>query len=376
MTKKAMISAGEPSGEMYGALLSREIRKKWPDVETFGIGGVRMKEAGVNLIAPISNIIGITEAVKHLFEIRQHLRSAKEAMTNKKPDILILIDYPDFNLALAKRAKSLGIPVLYYVSPQVWAWRRWRIKKISSLVNKIALILPFEADYYRDAGLSYEFVGHPLAETISIDKSKEELKRMLGLDPQRPVISLLPGSRRTEIERHMPVIKDIAAKIRKEMPEFQIVIPLAPGTEIHMKIDSYIKVIKNRTKDVVACSAASAVASGTATLEAALIGTPMVVFYRVSAITYLFAKLLVKVKHYSLVNLLAGKEVVLELIQNEATADKIFSEMKRILNDTAYRYNMIAEFNKINDMIGQRDASVRTASIAGEIAGWNSTSAS
>ncbi|MBS1111925.1 MAG: lipid-A-disaccharide synthase, partial [Nitrospirae bacterium] len=264
---------------------------------------------------------------------------------------------------------------LYYVSPQVWAWRRWRIKKISSLVNKIALILPFEAAYYRDTGLACEFVGHPLAETIGIEKSKEELKLMLGLDAERPVISLLPGSRPGEIQRHMPVIKDIAAKVNEEMPEFQIVIPLAPGTDVSEGIKDYIRVIKNSTKEVVACSEVSAVASGTATLEAALIGTPMVVFYRVSALTFFLAKLLVKVKYYSLVNLLSGKEVVLEFIQNEATADKIFPEIKQILNDTAYRYNMISNFKKIRELTGEKRASERTASIVGEIAGWNSTSA-
>lgn len=375
MTKKVMISAGEPSGEMYGALLSMEIRKRWPDAEIFGIGGVHMEKEGVSLVAPISNVIGITEAFKHLWEIRRHFRSAKEAMMKRKPDILVLIDYPDFNLALAKKAKAIGIPILYYVSPQVWAWRRWRVKKISSLVNKIALILPFEADYYKDTGLPYEFVGHPLAETISIEKSKEELKRMLGLDPERSVISLLPGSRPGEIQRHMPVIKDIAAKVNKEMPEFQLIIPLAPGTDVSEEVKDYIRVIKNRTKEVVACSEVSAVASGTATLETALIGTPMAVFYRVSPITFFLAELLVKVKYYSLVNLLSGKEVVSEFIQKEATAEKIFSEIKKILNETAYRYNMISNFKKIRELIGDKRASERTASIVGEIAGWNSTSA-
>jgi len=375
MTKKIMISAGEPSGELYGALLSREIRKRWPDTEIFGIGGAHMEKEGVRLIAPISNVIGITEAFKHLRTIKKDFKSARKAMKKESPDILVLIDYPDFNLALAKKAKAIGIPILYYVSPQVWAWRRWRIKKISSLVSKIALILPFEVEYYRDAGLPYEFVGHPLAETIGIKKGKEELKQALGLDPERPVISLLPGSRPGEIQRHMPIIKDIAAKVHKEMPEFQIVIPLAQGTGLSEEVRDYIRVIKNRTREVVACSEVSAVASGTATLEAALLGTPMVVFYRVSSVTFFLAKLLVKVKYYSLVNLLSGKEVVSELIQKEATAGNIFSEIKKILNDTAYRYNMTSNLNKTRELIGEKKASARVASIVGEIAGWNSTSA-
>ena len=371
VSKKVMISTGEPSGELYGALLAREVKRKWPDTEIFGIGGSNMEWEGVDLIAPISNVIGFTEALKHFGDVRKHLKTAKEELTKRRPDILVLIDYPDFNLALAKKARSAGVPVLYYVSPQVWAWRKRRVKKIASLVNKIALLFPFEADCYRDTGLPCEFVGHPLTETINIIKTKDALKQDLGLLPDRPVITLLPGSRPAEIQRHIPVIKDIAAKVNRDMPEFQIVIPLVQGTAISYKLMDYITVIGGRTREAVASSEVCAVASGTATLEAALIGTPMIVFYMVSPLTFLLGKLLITVDYISLVNLLSGKKVVSELIQNEATAENIFSEIKKILNDTSYRDSMINSFKEIKRLIGGKRTSERVATIVGDIAGWS-----
>lgn len=368
-----MISTGEPSGELYGALLAREVKRKWPDTEIFGIGGPNMKLEGVNLIAPISNVIGFTEALKHIAEIRRNLKTAREALINRRPDILVLIDYPEFNLSLAKKARSLGIPVLYYVSPQVWAWRKGRVKKIASLVNKIALLFPFEADCYRDTGLPCEFVGHPLTEIINISKTKDELKQELGLLPDRPLITLLPGSRPAEIRRHLPVIKDIAAKINRYMPEFQIVIPLVQGTDISDKLMDYITILRGRTREAVASSEVCAVASGTATLEAALLGIPMIVFYMVSPLTFLLGKLLIKVDYISLVNLLSGKKVVSELVQKEATADNIFSEIRKILNDPVYRDTMTSSLNKIKDIVGGKRTSEKVASMVGDIAGWRDT---
>ena len=370
-----MISAGEASGELYGALLSREAKKLWPDIRIFGIGGERMESEGVELIARNASVMGLPEAAKHLGGLWESYRKAKNAMIDERPDILVLIDYPDFNIPLARKAKEAGIPVLYYVSPQVWAWRSGRVKKIASLVNKIAVLFPFEVECYRSASVPCEFVGHPITETIEVDKTKEELKQDLGLDPARPVISLLPGSRPAEIQRHLPIVKEVAAMIHKELPEYQIVLPFAQGTALKEKIVDYIAVFRNRTREVIACSDASAVASGTATLETALIGTPMVVFYRTSFISYRIIKFMVKVKHICLVNLLSGKTVVRELIQREAGPENIFSELKRILNDLPYRENMIANLDNIREMMGGRKPSARVASIVGEIAEWNSTSA-
>lgn len=370
MSQKLMISAGEASGELYGALLSKEIWKLRPDVEIFGIGGPRMENEGVELISGISSIMGFTEAIKHLGELKKCLNKAGEALVRRRPDVLVLIDYPDFNLALAKRAKAAGIPVLYYVSPQVWAWREGRVHKIAALAVKMAVLFPFEVGYYEKVGLPCEFVGHPILETINTTKTKEELKQDLGLAPDRPVISLLPGSRPTEIGRHMPILTELAVMIRKEFPDYQIIIPLAEGTQPGEKPADDVTVLYNHTRESLACSNVAVVASGTATLETALFGTPMVVFFKTSFLSFHIAKLLVKINFISLVNLLSGKEVVTELLQKDATADNIMSHLKKILSDTAYRNNMINNLNKVRETMQGKKPSARVASIVEEIAGW------
>lgn len=375
MPKKMMISAGEASGELYGALMSREVKTRWPETEIFGIGGPKMEGEGVELIADITSVIGFSEAIKHLGTIRKNFKKAKDALIKRRPDILVLIDYPDFNLALAKKAKSAGIPVLYYVSPQVWAWRSGRVKKIALLADKIAVLFPFEVDHYKGSGLPCEFVGHPIIETINIKETGEEIKKSLGLHPDKPVITLLPGSRPDEIKRHMPVINEVAERLHNEMPDFQIVIPLAEGSELPENVKGYITVLRNRTREAVACSDVSLVASGTATLETALLGTPMAVFYIVSPLTYMLAKLLVKVKYASLVNILSGKEVVREMLQKDATADNIFREIKRIIEDKPYKDKIISNLKKVRDVMTGKSPSSRVAAMAGEIAGWNSTNA-
>ena len=372
VSKKIMISAGETSGELYGALLSTEIRKRWPDARIFGIGGPRMKAAGVTIIAPVSHVIGIIEAVKHLWEIKVTFRKAQENLITERPDLLILIDFPDFNLALAKKARAAGIPVLYYVSPQVWAWRSGRVKKIASLADKMAVLFPFEVDCYKNTGLACEFVGHPVAETIKISRPKEEIKESLGLDPQRKVLSLLPGSRPNEIKRHQHIVMEVAAKIKKNFPEIQVVVPLSPGTKFPVVSPDYLKIIYGRTTEALACSEAAAVASGTATLETALLGTPMVVFYSISPVTFYLAKMLINLKFISLVNILSGKEVVKELLQKDANSGMVFSEIRKILEDKAYRDGMITDLKKINRIMQGKRPSARVAEIAGEMAGWNS----
>lgn len=375
MPKKMMISAGEASGELYGALLCKAVKKRWPDAEIFGIGGPQMESAGAELIARITSVIGIAEAVKHLGKIRKKFIKATDALRQRKPDILVVIDYPDFNLALAKKAKAAGIPVLYYVSPQVWAWRKGRVRKIASFSDKIAVLFPFETEYYKGSGLECEFVGHPVTETLTTEENRHELKTRLGLDPAKPVIALLPGSRPDEIKRHMPIIKEVAERIHNELPELQIAIPLTASSELPDNVKSYVKIIKDRTREVVACSEAALVASGTATLETAILGTPMAVFYVLSPFSYMIAKLLVKVKYISLVNLLLGKEAVKEMIQKEATSDNIFTELRKIISDSSYRNGMISNLKKIKELMAVKRPSERVAEIAGGIAGWNNTSA-
>jgi lipid-A-disaccharide synthase len=375
VSKKVMICAGESSGELYGASLSRQLKKNWPDVKIFGIGGSRMKREGVSLIAPITHILGIVEVLKHLFEIRRTFNKAKDALTVEKPDVLVLIDYPDFNIALAKKAKSAGIPILYYVSPQVWAWRSGRVKTIASLVNRMAVLLPFEVDYYKNAGLPCEFVGHPIVEKIRITGSKEQLKKDLGLDPQKNAVALLPGSRPNEILKHESIIKKVAEKIHNRFPDMQIVVPLLSGSAFAGTLPDYMSIVYDSTTEALACSEAAAVTSGTATLETAVVGTPMVVFYKISPITFFIGKALASVRFISLVNILSGKEVVKELLQDKANADTIFSELTRIIEDSPYRNSMITSLNEIREIMTGKNPSSRVASIVGEMAGWNDVAA-
>jgi lipid-A-disaccharide synthase len=373
MSKRVMISAGEASGELYGALLIQKIKKKWPDAEIFGIGGKRMKSEGIHMIASISGSFGLSESFLHWGNIIRTFRKAKETLVRHKPDILVLIDYPEFNIALAKKAKSSGIPVLYYVSPQVWAWRSGRVKKIASRVDRMAVLFPFEVELYKRTGLPCEFVGHPVAETIDFDQSKVEIKKRLGIGPDTQVIALLPGSRVSEIKRHEALLRMTAEKIHSEFPDIQIVVPLAPGTDLKGECPDYMKKIHGHTVEAVACSDATAVASGTATLETALLGVPMVVFYRLSSLTVFLGRILIKVRFISLVNLLSNRGVVLELIQKNATAENVFSEIKKLLKDSEYRHNMILNLQDIRKTMGGKNASSRVASMVGELAGWNST---
>lgn len=371
MPKKIMISAGESSGEMYGAMLSREIKKRWPDAEIFGMGGQHMEAEGVKLIAPISHIIGIFEAVSHLVEIKKTFNRVRDALTEQKPDILILIDFPDFNITLARHAKAAGIPILYYVSPQVWAWRTGRIKKIAALVDRMAVLFPFEVDIYKDSGLPCEFVGHPMTEIIHITETKEELKERLGLDPHKAVIAMLPGSRPGEIERHKLLIKETAEKVHARFPDIQIAVPLMHGTTITEDLPDYIKIIYGKTTETIACSEAAAVASGTATFQTALLGIPMVVFYKLSFLTFYLAKFLAKVRHVSLVNLLTDKDVVKELLQNAATPERMFIELERIMTDQSYRNDMLSDLNAIKELMHGKTPSARVAAIVGSMAGLN-----
>jgi lipid-A-disaccharide synthase len=365
-----MISAGEASGELYGAMLSRQLKQKWPDIEIFGIGGPRMKEEGVSLLAPISHVLGITEVFNHIFEIRKTFKKAKSALISRKPDVLVLIDYPEFNIALAKKARSAGIPILYYVSPQVWAWRKGRVNKIASLVNKMAVLFPFEVDYYNNTGLECEFVGHPVTENINIRQSKEELKKGLGIDPAKRVITILPGSRPNEINKHLSTIIEVAHTFQINFPDIQVIVPLLSGTGLNIKIPDHIKVVYDRTVEALACSEAAAVASGTATLQTALVRTPMVVFYKVSPLTFFIGKRMSLVRFISLVNILSDKEVVKELLQEDASVANIYSELEKIINDEPYRNEMINSLDEIREIMKDRKPSVRVADMVGEIARW------
>lgn len=391
-----MIVAGESSGELYGSLLAKALKSKCPDVHIMGVGGEKMSEAGVELISSISDAFGLTEAISAFGKIKAAFNKTVEALKQCRPAVLVLIDYPDFNLKVAKLARSLGIKILYYVSPQVWAWRKGRVKKIAGLVDRMAVILPFEEEIYRNAGIPCEFIGHPVLEEIEsvlgIPKSfnvqgsafSEErrslFKTAIGLEPDRPLLSLLPGSRPSELKRHLPLIIEVIRRFKRE-PEisekgYQLCMPLTLNTD-ETRYHSYLETLRQEGVDikkgesvkVLAASDLAVVASGTATLQTALLEVPMVVVYKLAPLTYHLGKHIIKVKHISLVNILSGREVVQELIQDRANPGGIVKELKKIITDTKYREDIIHYYRKVKEPFSGKNPSERAADIVIEMAG-------
>jgi lipid-A-disaccharide synthase len=389
--KTIMIVAGESSGELYGSLLAKALRKRWPDVNIIGVGGERMKEAGVVLVSHISDAFGLVEAVSSLKKIKTAFDNSINAIKSSSPEVLVLIDYPDFNLKLAKTAKSLGIKILYYVSPQVWAWRRGRVKKIASLVDRMAVVLPFEEKIYRNAGLECEFVGHPILDEIetvlgpegpsTLPRGRRDFKSALGFGPDRQLLAILPGSRPSELKRHLPLMVDVVREIRSDEGidsnrQLQICMPLAPNTD-EESYGSYLETLKQEgvtvkkgeALKVLAASDMALVASGTATLQTAFLEVPMVVVYKLSPLTYHLGKHIIRVKHISLVNILSGREVVAELIQHRANPEEIINELRKIMTDGNYREDMLQSYRRVKEPFTGKWASDRVAEIITEMVG-------
>lgn len=381
MPEPVMIVTGETSGELYGSLLAVSLKKRLPAVRITGIGGEQMQAAGVELISGISGSFGLVEAISSLRKIRQTFSSAVDAMKQDRPAVLVLIDFPDFNLRLAAEAKKENIPVLYYVSPQVWAWRKKRIKKIAGLADKMAAVLPFEEKLYKESGLACEFVGHPVFDEIQeMTKDKRILKKALGFNEELPLLSLLPGSRAHEIDRLLPLIADIVGSFNnsdKGPAEFQFCVPFAPNTDVRkysnlidrLRSDGAI-INKGKSLRVLAASDISVIASGTASLQAVLLGVPSVVIYKLSPPTYFAGKLILKVKHISLVNILSGKGVVREFIQDQANVQNVIEEIRKISTVSSYREEMLQSFDTVREMFAGKRASDRVAEIVIEMAGW------
>ncbi|MEW6675087.1 MAG: lipid-A-disaccharide synthase [Nitrospirota bacterium] len=377
-----MIVTGESSGELYGSLLAKELKSKWPELRILGVGGERMNKAGVELISGISDAFGIIEALSAYRKVRETFKKTVDGIKKFMPDVLVLIDYPDFNIKVAKVAKPLGIKILYYVSPQVWAWRKGRVKKIASLVDRMAVILPFEEGIYRKAGVTCEFVSHPILEEIESElvtrhSSLVTLKAVLGLDPNRPLLSLLPGSRPHELKRLLPLMIDVVRQFKNEFKNYQFCILLTPNTN-EGRYSPYLEALtqegvvikKGETVKALATSDMAVVASGTATLQATFLGVPMVVVYKLSPLTYLLGRLIVNVRYISLVNILSERGVVPELLQHRANAEDIIKELKKIMFDKDYRGSMLNYYRLIKKPFSGMRASERVAEIIMEMTGW------
>ena len=377
-----MIIAGESSGELYGSLLAKALKAQSPDLHIIGIGGERMKEAGVELVSSISDAFGLVEAVSSYRKIRTSFRNAVEALKKFRPDVLIPIDYPDFNMKVAKVAKKLGIKILYYVSPQVWAWRRGRVKKIAKLVDRMAVLLPFEEKIYKDSGLPCEFVGHPILEEIEDYLAKKDrggCKATLGFDADKPLLALLPGSRPHELNKLLPLMVDVVRQFKND-PEIpaaklcQFCMPLAPNTDeqkyshsLDLLKQEGVVIKKGDSVKALAASDMAVVASGTATLQTAFLEVPMVVVYKLSPLTYHLGKRIIKVKHITLANILSGREVVVELLQEKANAGEVIREIKKMMFDRNYRDEMVRSYRKIKEPFAGKKPSARVAEMVMEM---------
>lgn len=374
---RVMIVAGEASGDIYGADLAREAYKIDPAITFFGIGGARMREAGVETLVDSSEmaVVGVVEVIKHFDVIATAFNKLKKILFSNPPSLLILIDYPGFNLRLAKVAKKAGVKVLYYISPQIWAWRQGRVKKIARLVDHMAVILPFEAPFYEKAGVPVSFVGHPMLDMVNVTLERDQAAASFELDPSCKIVGLFPGSRRNEIERLLPVIVQSAQLLKQRFPEIQFILPLASTLkeeDILPQLQSAgisVTVTRERIHDMIrACDAVISV-SGTVTLEIALVGTPMVIIYKLSPLTYQLAKRLIKVDAIGLCNIVAGEIAVQELIQDDANPSAIASEISDILGDADYSSSIRTKLATVRQKLGKGGASVNVAALIPKLIG-------
>ncbi|MGD0022446.1 MAG: lipid-A-disaccharide synthase [Smithellaceae bacterium] len=370
--KTIMIVAGEASGDMHGASLVREMLRIDSSLNFYGIGGNKLQEAGVKLLANASTmaVVGLTEVISKLGSILKIMNMMKKSLDEYRPELVILIDYPDFNLPLAKAAKKRGIKVFYYISPQVWAWRKSRIGQIKKTVSKMAVILPFEVDTYSQKGFSVNYVGHPLLDLMRPDYSKQESRKMIGLAESKTTIGLLPGSRVTEVKKLLPEILRAAEILAQRIPNVQFVLPLADMlnekivAEIISGFSVKVQVISGHTYEAISCADLAIVASGTATLETALLGVPMIIIYKISPLSYFVGKLFIRIKNIGLVNIIAGKTIVPELIQEKANAQSIASEAVGILTSVERKKEMTNELATIRAKLGKPGAAIRAAQLA------------
>jgi lipid-A-disaccharide synthase len=370
-SKKILMVAGEVSGDLHGALLMDAILRIDPEVQFLGVGGERLGKMGMKLLYPSQSlsVVGITEVLLKIRSIMRALRRLKQSLDQERPDLVILIDFPDFNLRLAKMAYRKGIPILYYISPQVWAWRPKRVKVIAQWVKKMVVLFPFEVPFYEAAGVDVEWVGHPLLDIVKPSLSKGEALQRFGLDPHLKTIGLLPGSRIHEVERLLPFMIDSIHLLQREMPDLQFIIPLAPGISKKTlspwmrNISVPLKVVEGWTYDVMNVSELLITASGTATLEAMILEKPMVIIYKVSWASYWVGRLMIQVDHIGLANLVAGREIVPELIQKDVTPERIAEEVIRILRDPILDRHITESMAKARQKLGEHGAVQRVAGI-------------
>jgi lipid-A-disaccharide synthase len=412
------VVAGEASGEGYAARLVAAIKERRPGAQFFGVGGEAMAAQGVRILCPASElaVVGLSEVAGRLPAVLKALKNIAQALRRERPSLAILVDFPDFNFWVARLAKLYRVPVMYYISPQVWAWRTYRVRTIARLVDRMAVIFPFEADFYRDRGVPVTYVGHPLPETLPLLPDRRELLAGWGLDPQRLTVALLPGSRPGEIKRHLPTMLAGMALMQQAVPQCQFVLPLAStaprelveemvaglregprgrlpltippssslpqppyrgvGGEVEGRAGESLtknstgpplKIIPGQSYAALAVAHLAVVASGTATVEAALAGTPTVIVYRLSPLTFMVGKWLIRVPHVGMANLLAGERLFPELLQDDFTAARLAQEALKLMRDPERLTALGRGLALVVSRLGGPGASARTAQVALEL---------
>jgi lipid-A-disaccharide synthase len=368
-----LLSAGEASGDLHGATLCRALRELHPGVRLIGMGGSRMAAAGMEVVADVSGhaVVGTSEALGRIPRLYRAYRLLKARLIEERPRALVVIDFPEFNLRLARIARRAGVPVVYFIPPQLWAWRRGRIRQMARRVSRVLAVLPFEERFYRDAGVPVDFVGHPLLDVLPLDLDRAEARRRLDVDPGESVIGLLPGSRREEVERLLPPMLVAANRLSAAGVARRFALGLAPtvdaaavGRLVKAAVDEggpRVDVFERRTYEVMAAADVVLISSGTATLEAALLGAPMVVCYRVSRVTEAVVRLLVKVRWCSLPNLIANRGVVPEVLQDELTGQRLAAEALRLIEDPAAAGAQRAAFERVRAQLGAPGVGRRAA---------------
>ncbi|MFH0777265.1 MAG: lipid-A-disaccharide synthase [Candidatus Eisenbacteria bacterium] len=368
---KILIVAGEASGDLHASRVIHALRRRRPDVEVFAVGGPRMSEAGATMVAGSEHfgVMGFTEVLFKLPRFVALMWKMKVFIERHQPQLVIAVDFPGFNLRLSRLAKGMGVPVLYYIAPQVWAWGRSRLPAMSSIVDKVAVVFPFEVELFRAHGIDVEFVGHPLLESLPMTEEKEEVRRGLGLSGSAPLLALLPGSRAQEVERLLPSMLE-AARLLAGSRRVQIAVSAAetlPRTlfvEVLGRQPMPVHLVEGQGARLLYVSDAALVASGSATLEAAVLGTPLVIVYRVSPVSWFIAKRLVKLDSIGLVNIVAGKRIVSEYLQGAIDPVRISAELGELIFDSERRNRIIGELRAVAGSLGTPGASERVAASA------------
>lgn len=366
---KILISCGEPSGDLYAGALATELLTLDPGAEITGLGGEHLRAGGGRLVADyhglaVTGLIEALRVVPRSLGVYQRLIATAKA---RRPDVFVAIDFPDFNFRVAKRMKRLGVPVVYYIPPQLWAWRASRMRELQSFASRVLVIFPFEEDLYRRAGVPVEFVGHPLVDLARAGSPRRTFLQRLGFDSAAPVVALLPGSRPNEVARILPVLWQAAVRVAEAVPGTQFLVARAPHLDDHLfrNVPSTRgrkpAIVTAQTDDVLAAADAVVTASGTATVQAAIHGAPMVVVYRLSPLTYAVGRRFVRVSTYAMVNLIAGRNIVPELIQNDCTPEAVASEIVRYLTDAAHAAQTREALADVRARLGRGGASARAA---------------